>query len=435
MRNAHVTALASIVLASSVLGGCGFLKSLVGKNSVDLSEAQMQKMSASLRKADTATICPREKVQLVVTADVILKGDSQAKHLETYAGGAGANKNDKMEFSDFLFTSNNGQFDEYGFLTPNHDILASTDKEFEVVTAFKRQPQKFAVTNKYKPSYDCIKNAGAGGQDGQDGAQGESGQAGQAGQYGGSDNVGGNGSAGGPGNGGGSGGDGAAGPNVVAYATLVKTPFYDKLVAIKVTGDTEDFVLVPVDHPITIRANGGAGGSGGNGGRGGAGGSGGAGAAGGDGGAGGTGGQGGSGGRGGPGGQIELIFDGAHPELASQIKLDATGGDAGAAGEGGEGGSGGSAGSATGQGGGAGAKGTDGPAGARGSAGQRGADGHVNAHAGAVADKFSGLNGITLLDVPATAPATDDVAPAPAKTKKHDKKKSGKGEIGAKTAP
>ena len=107
MRNAQVTALASIVLASSVLGGCGFLKSLVGKNSVDLSEAQMQKMSASLRKPDTATICPREKVQLIVSADVLLKGDKAAKHLETYEGGAGANKNDKMEFSDFVFTSNN----------------------------------------------------------------------------------------------------------------------------------------------------------------------------------------------------------------------------------------------------------------------------------------------------------------------------------------
>ncbi len=433
MRHVHTTALASIVLASSVLGGCGFLKSLVGKNSVDLSEAQMQKMSASLRKADTATICPREKVQLIVSADVILKGDKQAKHLETYEGGANANKNDKMEFSDFMFTSNNGQFDQFGFLTPNHDLLASTDKEFEVVTAFKREPQKFVVTNKYKPSYDCIKNAGTGGKDGDDGAAGQKGEDGQAGQSGGVDNVGGNGSAGGPGNGGGSGGDGAAGPNVVAYATLVKTPFYDKLVAIKITGDTEDFVLVPVDHPISILANGGSGGAGGNGGSGGRGGGGGGGVSGGDGGSGGVGGQGGSGGRGGPGGQIELVFDSAHPELASQIKLDATGGEAGSAGEGGSGGEGGSAGPVTTAGGGsAGTRGTSGPGGARGSAGQRGADGHVNAHPGSVADKFSGLNGVTLLDAPAPAPAVEETTPAP--KKKHDHKKN-KGETGAKTAP
>ncbi|MGH7286374.1 MAG: hypothetical protein ACRELY_33055, partial [Polyangiaceae bacterium] len=68
-------------------------------------------------------------------------------------------------------------------------------------------------------------------------------------------------------------------------------------------------------------------------------------------------------------------------------------------------------------------------------AGQRGADGHANAHPGSVADKFTGLNGITLLDAPTAAPATDDAAPAATpKSKKHDKKKN-KGEAGAKSAP
>ena len=152
------------------------MKSLVGKNSVDLSEAQMQKMDVGLRKQDP-TICPREKIQMVVMADVLLKGDKQAKKLETFTGGAEANKNDKMEFRDFTFASNLGQFDQYGFLTPNQDVLASTDKEFEVVTAYKREPTKFNVTHKYKPSYDCIKNAGTGGTPGTDGQDGSSGGA------------------------------------------------------------------------------------------------------------------------------------------------------------------------------------------------------------------------------------------------------------------
>jgi hypothetical protein len=429
MRASHLTALTSIVLASSFLGGCGFLKSLVGKNSVDLSEAQMQKMDVGLRKQEP-TICPREKIQMIVTADVLLKGDKQAKHLETYQGGAGANKNDKMEFSDFTFASNLGQVDQFGFLTPNQDVLASTDKQFEIVTAFKREPTKFNVTQKYKPSYECIKDAGQGGKPGEDGQDGSSGGAGQAGAYGGTDNVGGRGAQGGPGNPGASGTDGGNGPNVVAYATIVKTPFYDKLVAIKVTGDVEDFVLVPVGQPVTIRANGGAGGAGGAGGNGGNGGSGGSGAAGGDGGNGGQGGQGGQGGRGGQGGAIELTYDVGHPELAQQIKLDASGGAAGEAGPQGNGGSGGSGGSA-GQGGTAGAQGTQGPNGAQGAAGTAGPNGHANAHPGSVADKFSGLNGITLLDQPAAA--SEDAAPAPTPKKKSKKKSTG--QTGAKTAP
>ncbi|MEO7111231.1 MAG: hypothetical protein ABI183_12405 [Polyangiaceae bacterium] len=430
MRASHFTALTTIVLASSVLGGCGFLKSLVGKNSVDLSEAQMQKMDVGLRKQDP-TVCPREKTQMVIMADVLLKGDKQAKRLETYTGGAEANKNDKMEFTDFTFASNLGAVDKYGFLTPNPDVLASTDKQFEIVTAFKREPTKFNVTSKYKPSYDCIKDAGSGGKPGDDGQDGSSGGAGQAGAYGGTDNVGGRGAAGGPGNPGASGTDGGNGPNVVAFATIVKTPFYDKLVAIKVSGDVEDFVLVPFGAPVTIRANGGAGGAGGNGGNGGSGGSGGAGAAGGDGGNGGQGGQGGQGGRGGQGGGIELTFDANHPELASQIKLDASGGAAGEAGPQGNGGSAGSGGSA-GQGGTAGSSGTQGPNGAQGAGGTAGPNGHANAHPGRVADKFTGLNGITLFDAPADAPApADDAAPAP-KMKKHKKTS---GQTGAKVAP
>jgi hypothetical protein len=111
---------------------------------------------------------------------------------------------------------------------------------------------------------------------------------------------------------------------------MVKTPYYDKLVAIKLSGDVEDVLLAPVDQPIVIKATGGPGGPGGSGGSGGRGGSGGSGNPGGQ---GGGGGQGGKGGVGGPGGSIDFVFDARYPELANSIHLDVSGGEAGEAGE------------------------------------------------------------------------------------------------------
>src|SRR5262249_36049520 len=73
------------VTSLSLLSGCGFLKSLVGKNSVDLEGATVKSMAVDIRKGQK-TICPRESVQMGVFAEVVLKGDSDAKKLETYTG-------------------------------------------------------------------------------------------------------------------------------------------------------------------------------------------------------------------------------------------------------------------------------------------------------------------------------------------------------------
>lgn len=402
---------AASVTSLSLLSGCGFLKSIVGKNSVDLDGATVKSMAVDIRKGQK-TICPREKVQMGVFAEVVLKGDADAKKLETYTGGAGANKNDKMEFADFAFHSEQGGFDEYGFFQPTKNLLATAGHEFEITTAYRRQPDKFTFKTKYKPDYDCIKLGGGLGTPGPSGDAGQGGEGGRQGSYGGSDRAGEPGTDGGPGGPGANGGDGGAGPRLQAFATYVKTPFYDKLVAVHIEGDTEDFLLVPEGRVLTLKATGGDGGAGGSGGSGGAGGAGGSGVVGGDGGTGGLGGQGGSGGRGGPGGSIDYVYDARYPELARAVTLDVAGGAGGEAGSGGGGGSAGSGGSGTGEQPQAGRNGAEGRHGAQGASGQRGPDGRAAAHAGVIDDHFAGVagSGVALLGSGAGDAATAAVA-------------------------
>lgn len=412
-----------VVAGGATFTGCHVWNRLWGKDTIDLSKADVKSMSVDIRK-DRKTICPREQVQMAVFAEAVLDGEKEKKSYETWAG-KGANKNDKLDFVDFAFHSDQGDFDKDGWFQPNADLLKTTDKEFEIKTVFKKQPDKFSFTTKYKPDYQCIKNGGSGGQAGGGGDSGPSGSGGQDGQMGSDSQGGGSGTSGGQGGPGGDGAAGGAGPHIVAFATMVKTPYYDKLVAIKLTGDVNDFLLAPVDQPVSLRATGGAGGPGGSGGSGGRGGNGGSGNPGGQGGQGGQGGNGGRGGNGGPGGSIELVFDGAFPELAHAIQPDVSGGAGGAPGAGGHGGSGGGGGSGITPSGStqsapSGQRGGDGPSGAEGAAGQTGQAGHSASHPGRVADQFSSLEGVTLLDQDAPAAPPSDTPPAkstPAKKK------------------
>jgi hypothetical protein len=393
---------ASALAVGASVAGCHVWNRLWGKDTVNLDKADIKSMSVDIRK-ERKTICPREQVQMAVFADVILDGEKEKKSFETWAGRGSVNKNDKLDFVEFAFHSELGQFDRDGWFAPSNNILATTDKEFEIKTVFKKQPDKFSFTTKYKPDYQCIKGGGGGGQPGNGGNGGPSGESGRDGQLGSDSQSGGSGSQGGAGGPGGDGGNGGAGPRIQALATMVKTPFYDKLVAITLTGDVDDFLLAPVDQPVVLRATGGAGGAGGPGGSGGRGGSGGGGNPGGMGGSGGQGGNAGRGGNGGPGGSIDLVFDARYPDLASAIHLDVSGGPAGEAGAPGHGGTGGSGGngitpSGSTQSAPSGQRGNDGPGGASGSPGQRGPDGHASAHPGRAADAFAGLQGVTLLD-------------------------------------
>lgn len=396
-------ALIALVLVASA-SGCGFFRRLAGNDTISLDKAEVKSMAVDLRRQQK-TICPREPVQMAVFAEVVLEGDKSAKQVETWAG-RDANKNDKLDFVDFAFHSEQGKFDRDGWFAPNPNVLATAGKEFEIKSVFKRRPDKFSFTTTYKPDYSCITGAGGSASPGASGSDGSEGAAGKDGASGSTSSAGGAGGDGGSGTGGGAGGDGAPGPHLTAFATVVKTPFYDRLVAITIEGDTQDFLLVPEGQPVTLRANGGAGGVGGHGGAGGRGGRGGGGNPGGPGGKGGQGGAGGNGGNGGPGGTIDLVYDARFADLAGQIRLDVSGGSAGSAGAGGHGGGAGPGGSGMTPSGSSGQsppqapRGSDGSEGSQGSAGgagRQGPPGRAAAKPGDVKEKFRDAPEITIL--------------------------------------
>ncbi|MBK7585891.1 MAG: hypothetical protein IPI67_37610 [Myxococcales bacterium] len=364
------------------LAACGFL---LGRNGlVTLEKAEVRSMGVDIRR-DQKTICPREPVQVAVFADVVLEGEQKLEKLETWRAGSPRQRN--LDFAEFTFQSDAGRFDENGWLSPNRNLLATVAREFHIKTVFRRRPDKFTFITNYKPDYDCIKQAGRDGAPGSSGSLGAQGSSGSPGSAGltttktvpatspggfsttrteqGPGGAGGNGSPGGPG---GNGTPGGPGARFAVYLTLVKTPFYDKLVAARIVGDIDDFLLFPPERALLLHANGGPGGSGGPGGQGGAGGPGGSGSPPGAQGQRGTDGPGGSGGRGGPGGSIDIFFDGRfEEELSTAINAQAN------AGRGGPGGAGG------------------------GAMGSPGARGRVTRTPADVHERFAALDGVTVL--------------------------------------
>ncbi len=382
-------------IAMSSIGGCAACRRLAGNDTVNLEKSEMKSMSVDIRRQQK-TICPRQPVQMAIFAEVVLDGEKAAKPVETWQG-PNPNKNDKLDFADFAFHSAQGTFGPDGYFTPNPDLLTTAGKELEIKTVYRRRPDKFAFTTAYKPDYACIKESGKSGSPGVGGSSGGSGNAGSSGAGGSSSSAGGAGGTGTAGSPGTRGGDGAAGPHYVIHASIVKTPFYERVVALAISGDAEDFLLVPEDQPLTIHASGGTGGSGGSGGRGGNGGAGGSGNPGGNGGNGGPGGRGGSGGAGGAGGVVDFVYDARFPDLKSQIKMNVEGGAPGSGGSAGGGGSGGSGGSAqsppykAGQPApqvASGTSGSTGNAGAGGSMGSAGPAGRASVTTGTVKDKL-----------------------------------------------
>jgi hypothetical protein len=380
--------------------GCGAFRRMAGNDIVVLEKADVRAMAVDIRKP-VKTICPREDVQMAVVADVVLDGESGAKRVETYAGRGTVDKNDKMDFDEFAFASAEGRFDQQGWFIPDRNLLTTAGKPFEIRTIFRRRPDKLTATTSYKPDYACIKTGGTPGKAGEPGSGGEGGRAGADGTRGSGATSGNPGSDGTSGANGGSGGPGARGPSFQAFASMVKTPFYERLVGIVITGDVTDFLLVPEGQPIVLVARGGNGGDGGGGGGGGNGGSGGAGNPGGRGGNGGAGGNGGTGGSGGDGGTIDLMIDPRFPGIASQVTVDVGGGGAGGAGGAGAGGAPGTGGSAAmapaggtarqGEG------GTGGAPGTAGSPGRPGAAGRSFVNKGNVSDMFQNRGNVTPL--------------------------------------
>src|SRR5579859_1741148 len=119
---AAAAATAALALAAPLLGGCNLVNRMLGKATVNLDKAEVQSMSVDIRK-ERKTICPREPVQMAVFADVVLEGDKDKKSYETWAGRGSVNKNDKLDFVEFAFHSEQGKFDQEGWFAPDANVL------------------------------------------------------------------------------------------------------------------------------------------------------------------------------------------------------------------------------------------------------------------------------------------------------------------------
>lgn len=369
--------LAFFSLALPLVGAC---RALLGRDTIDLQGVEVKSMGVDIRKRQK-TICPRERVQMAVFADIVKEAGKPPVQVETWAGDG--SRNGKLDFADFAFRSADGSFDAEGWFRPRSDLRATLARELVITTAYRRQPTKFTFETRFKPDYDCISDTGsdgAPGSAGTDGAQGSSGTQGSAGITTYSSGTGGFGSKsqqgpggkggdGGRGQPGGPGGPGHAGPRITIHLAMVKTPFYERLIAAHVSGDVNDLLLYPPERKLRVHANGGPGGRGGNGGEGGPGGMGGSGSPPGMQGSKGAQGQGGTGGPGGRGGHVELFFDPRfEAELLAGVAAEVS------AGAGGPGGSGG------------------------GGAGPSGEPGRVDKRAADVRGRFAEISGITVLE-------------------------------------
>ncbi len=388
----------ALVVAALASNGCSAVRTIAGVNTVSLQQARVDAMEVEIGTG-ARVICPRQPLQMHVAVSAQLSGQAAPATYDTWRGVPGMRRNGKLDFANFAFSSDQGRFDEWGWFEPNPDILATVDSGFTIVTQLLHPSAGLSDRRHYDADYSCIVSAGvpgAPGRAGTDGSNGASGGSGGSGQRGGEGAAGAD---------GGPGGNGYDGPQVQVYATYVRTKRYPKLLAVRVRGDINDFVLAPADRPLALVARGGQGGRGGSGGAGGEGGSGGSGSAnsgddrrndglGGSGGDGGHGGSGGDGGVGGNGGRIELIYDARYPQLAQQLLLDVDGGLPGEGGAAGSPGRGGSGGSGRGGSGGSGNPGNSGNYGRYGSAGRAGS---AQAGAGEVARYFRSIPGIELL--------------------------------------
>lgn len=384
------------------LTGCAFFKSLAGRDYVDLENAQVESMSIDIRK-ERKTLCPRERVQMAVFLKAKLEDETAFVEYETWNGDE--SRNDKLSFEAFNFHANLGTFDQEGWFQPSADLLKTLEREFVIHTVLKSDPDKFTMKMSYKPDYRCLVDSGVIAQSGTSGDAGEQGPSGENARDGDQETGGDHGGHGAPGGPGGSGTPGAKGQTIEVYATMVSTKFYDKLVAVRIGGALDDFVLFAPEQQFVVFARGGDGGDGGEGGPGGDGGDGGRGNPGGDGGNGGDGAAGGPGADGGDGGNILLVVDERYPEIGNILRLDVTGGRGGRGGQAGRGGYAGSSGSGAGQGAQSGNQGEQGANGESGSDGRNGSDGIIKRTLGDVSVEFD-IPGLRQLG------ESDEAAPA-----------------------
>jgi hypothetical protein len=267
-----------------------------------------------------------------------------------------------LSHEDFTFYSNQGSV-SYGDFVPNPNVLETAVRPFTIAVAPNATPERLSSLE-LPPTYDCIKSVGARGGGGRPAAAG------------------------------------ALGPSLTAYVTFVETPFYRRLIAVRLTGDVSGLSLAPADRSLILHATGGAGGNGITGSSGHTG----------------TcgrsrssardgtdGGPGGDAGPGGPGGHITVIIDQNFPELQELLFVNANGGSGGWGGSGGSGGDKGKSYDEDNK-----YCGRSGSNGSSGQPGRRGSDGTTSVHLGDVSDAFSVLGtaeGVAqVVHVPADTP-------------------------------
>ncbi len=237
-RTAHAWRFAAAAAGLALLGlaGCAAYRQIVGEDTVSLQNAEVQRMEVDIRRP-VKRICPREPVQMWVTVDARLEGQSSVTRIETWGGDPKVRRNGKLDFGNFAFASRQGTFDEFGFFLPNGDMLATVEGGFEIQTALRYRPERFTESRRYEPEYSCVRTAGGVGESGTSGSSGDGGSSGYDGREGSS------GAAGSPGGSGGPGGPGRPGPRFQAFATYVRTRFYPRLLAIRIEGEVRDLVL------------------------------------------------------------------------------------------------------------------------------------------------------------------------------------------------
>lgn len=124
------------------------------------------------------------------------------------------NKNDKIEFNEFIFQTEVGFVDNDGFFNPPADPLIHFDKSYTINVAFKQNPA-LGSSIVLDPDYSCVKYSDSRGKEGITGVSGCSGMDGLQGtSYYGGTLSGCPGGFGSPGYKGGCGGNGDEGPNI-----------------------------------------------------------------------------------------------------------------------------------------------------------------------------------------------------------------------------
>jgi hypothetical protein len=391
-------------LAPLVLAGCFGYASPPHEHRApklrDIAQAKILELKVQLYKQPG--LCPGKEAKLYADATV------QWPRRRPVARTIG-NEPDSLHPSAFSVQGALVKGDINAHLFPDPDVLKSVENGFDATIIYTPEP-RFTFKLSFPPEYSCFNgffDGGAGGGGGTGGDSGEIGDVGIDGR---------------DGDPGGDGGHGGNGGRVTAYVTLVKTHYYDRLLAVFAN---DRFFLAPADRKIVFGASGGAGGGGGAGGHGGRGGNQhtqsqdnvdsngskttvivGIGRAG----NGGGGGNGGNGGDGGNGGEVDVTYDGDLPELLDLIEVDVSGGTAGSGGSGGGAGSGGLSPAVQNP-----QKGADGQPGHGGFEGHPGQEGRAIVRAGKVRDRFRALPGLTLLGDPVMPPAQPvDVTPKPA---------------------